>query len=294
MSSIFGVILGLLTALSKTSADLISKHSLNTEINEYVIGWALRFFALPFLFVALLIFGLPESIEFAFYYSVFISGIISIIATVYMMKAYKLSDISIIAPLYSAGPILLLVTSPIMINEFPSPIGLFGVLLILIGLYVMKIKSAKVGFLEPIKAMIHEPGVKYMGIVLVLYSISANIDKIGTEASSAVFYSFSLHVIAVLGLTPLMILKSDNWKSEVKENTKYIIPMGLFNGLASVLYMAAFTYTLVIYVSAIKRVSTVTTVIGGWLILGEDNISERLPGAILIIFGVIFIALSLS
>lgn len=293
MSSFIGIILGLLTAFSKTSADLISKHSLNSDINEYVTGWALRFFALPFLLIVLFVVGIPDSIGSGFYYTVPISGLISIIATVCMMKAYKLSDISIIAPLYSVSPIFLLVTSPIMINEFPSPIGLIGVLLILLGLYIMKIKSAKVGLLEPIKAIIKEPGVKYMMVVAVLYSISANLDKIGTEASSAIFYSLSIHIVAVLGLTPLMILKSENWKKEIEDNTKYIIPIGLLNGLASVLYMAAFTYTLVIYISAIKRASTVTTVLGGWLLLGEENIRERLPGAIIIIIGVIIISVSL-
>lgn len=293
VSSLIGIVLGILTALSKTAADLVSKHSLNDDINEYVTSWAMRFFALPFLAVAVLFLGIPN-IESSFYPALAVSSLIGVVATVSLMKALKLSDVSVISPLYATSPMLLLITSPIMVNEFPSPMGLVGVMCIIAGVYVMKIKSSSSGWAGPFRAILHEPGVKYILLVVVLYSISANLDKIGTEASSPLFYSFALHVLVVSSLTPLMVWKVDDWQSSVKANAKVIAPIGMFSGLASVLYMAALTYTLVIYISAIKRAATLTTVLGGWLLLGEGEIRQRLPGAVIIVIGVIIISLSLG
>jgi len=293
VSSLIGIGLALAAAANKTAGDLITKFTLDEDINEYVTGWALRFFALPFLTIALLITGVP-TIESEFYIVVFISSIIGVVATICIMKALKLSDVSIISPLYATSPVLLIVTSPIMVSEFPTPIGLIGVMFIISGVYIMKIRESKTGLTEPFRAILYEPGVKYILVVVVLYSISANLDKIGTEASSPVFYSFSLHLLMVLALTPIMIYKVDDWDTTIRTNTKYIIPVGMFSGFASVLYMAALTYTLVIYATAVKRAATLTTVIGAWLFLGEGEIRQRLPGAVMLIFGVILISISLA
>ena len=293
MNSLIGILFGLLTAFSKSASDLMSKYSLDDDINEYVTGWALRFFAIPFLLVPLFFRGVPE-IEQEFYVSLVISGSISIVATVLIMKAYNLTDISLIAPVYSASPILLLITSPLIVNEFPSPMGLLGVLLILVGVYVTKIKEVKYGYLKPIKATVSDKGMQYIMVVLVLYSISSNVDKIATQASSPLFYSVALQAFSAAGLTPLMILKADDWKSTIREDYKKIIPVGLLNGLASVFFLTAFTYTLVIYVTALKRASTITTVIGGSLLLNEGGLRQRLLGAVIVVIGVIVIGLALS
>lgn len=294
MTSLIGLVLGISVALLKSGSDLCGKYSMNNDINEYVSGWALRFFALPFLlFLTLLGGGIPD-IDPEFWPVIAGSGAISVTATVLYMKAFKLSDASLMSPLKSLSPMLLLITSPIMVGEFPSPLGLVGVMTILVGVYTLNITERSAGWMEPFKALITEPGAKFMAAVLILYSISANLDKIGTEASNPLFYTLMLHVLAVAGLTPLMVIKTDDWATEVRENAKYIAPIGMFNGLASVVYMFALTYTLVIYVSALKRMTALTTVIGATLLLSEGGLRERLPGACIIICGVILITLSLT
>lgn len=293
MSSLVGILLASVSALLKSSSELISKHGFNIEINEFVLAWSLRFFAIPFIGLVLFFRGIPP-IEPNFWIALSIGGTISIIASVMYMKALKYSDVSIVSPLGALTPLLLLFTSPLIVNEFPDPYGFVGVLIVTFGVYTMNIDTANVGFLQPFKAIIYEKGARYMFVLVILYSISSNFDKIGLEASSPVFYTFSLHVVSAMGLFVLMIYYADDWQGELRNNWKKVLPVGALSGLSSIVQMVALTYTLVIYVITVKRVGIIFSVIGGHFLFGEDDIRERLAGTIIIVIGLVIISLSLA
>lgn len=293
VTSIFGILLAALSAFLKSSSELLSKHSFNIELNEFVLAWSLRFFAIPFISIILYFRGIP-SISPNFWIALSVGGSISIIASVMYMKALKYSDVSIVSPIGALTPLLLLFTSPLIVNEFPDTFGFIGVLIITFGVYTMNIDTAKVGYFQPIKAIWNEKGARYMFVLVILYSISSNFDKIGIEASSPVFYTFSLHVVAATGLSVLMVYYADDWRGEIRNNWKKVLPVGALSGLSSVIQMVALTYTLVIYVITVKRIGIIFSVLGGHFLFDEEDIKERLAGTVIIVIGLIIISLSLA
>ena len=58
-----------------------------------------------------------------------------------------------------------------------------------------------------------------------------------------------------------------------------------------ILQMLAVSLTLVAHVIAIKRTSTIMSVLWGFLIFKEAGIKERLPGAGIMVVGVLLISL---
>ena len=98
---------------------------------------------------------------------------------IFYMKAIKASDLSITVPMLTFSPLFLLITSPLTLGEFPNLFGLFGILFIVAGSYMLNIKQRKEGWLVPFKALLSQNGPKFMLIVAFLWSISANFDKIG-------------------------------------------------------------------------------------------------------------------
>ena len=278
------------TAFFESLKDVFSKKSLK-NIDEYVVSWSLRFFALPFL-VPLLFFIEIPSLGNKFWLALLIGGSLNVITTILYMKAIKHSDLSITVPMVTFTPLFLLLTSPLIVGEFPSFFGLIGVLLIVAGSYTLNIKQRHEGYLAPFKALLKEKGPKLMLLVAFIWSITSNIDKIGVQNSSAIFWVIATDIFIALIMSPIMIYKSRTNMHHIRTSYKVLLPIGLFSAIASIFQMIAISLTLVAYVISIKRTSAIMSVLFGHLIFKEEGVKERLLGAIIMVIGVLFIVLS--
>ncbi|HIQ49622.1 MAG TPA: EamA family transporter [Nanoarchaeota archaeon] len=268
--------------------DLIIKKGLK-EIDEYTLAFSTRFFALFLFFPFLLIYKIPE-IKQEFWLALFVSGSINILTTILYIKALKYSELSLAKPITTFTPLFLLITSPLIVGEMPSFLGFCGVILIVLGAYILNIKQIKENFLAPIKALFKEKGVKLMFIVAFLWSISSNFDKIGVTSSSPIFWIFSIHLFISICLFPFAYTKV--FRNGLKKSVKIIIPLGFISGISLLCQMIALKLTLVVYVISIKRMSSVISVIFGYLFLNEKNIKERLLGALIMVIGAVCIVFS--
>jgi len=278
------------TAFFESLKDVFSKKSLK-NIDEYVVSWSLRFFALPFL-VPLLFFIEIPSLGNKFWLALLIGGSLNVITTILYMKAIKHSDLSITVPMVTFTPLFLLLTSPLIVGEFPSFFGLIGVLLIVAGSYTLNIKQRHEGYLAPFKALLKEKGPKLMLLVAFIWSITSNIDKIGVQNSSAIFWVITTDIFIALIMFPIMIYKSRTNMHHIRTSYKVLLPIGLFSAIASIFQMIAISLTLVAYVISIKRTSAIMSVLFGHLIFKEEGVKERLLGAVIMVIGVLFIVLS--
>ncbi len=282
-------IFAILTAFFESTKDVFSKKGLK-HIDEYVVSWSLRFFALPFLIPLLFFIEIP-SLGGRFWTALFIGGSLNILTTILYMKAIKYSDLSITVPMVAFTPLFLLATSPLIVGEFPTLPGLIGVFLIVTGSYVLNFKEKYKGYLFPFKALLKEKGPKLMLIVAFIWSITSNIDKIGLQNSSPIFWVIAVNIFVTLALFPIMLYKSQISINQFKTDLKALLPIGLFSALTLIFQMTAISLTLVIYVISIKRTSSVMSVLFGCLIFKEKDIGERLVGTMIMILGVLFIAL---
>ncbi len=279
-----------LTAFFESLKDLFSKLGLR-KMNEYIIAWSFLVFALPILLPLLLITGIPE-LSSRFFMALMIGGGINTVVAILYMKAIKLSDLSITVPMVTFTPLFLLITSPLILGEFPGALGLAGVCLIVFGAYVLNIREQDRGWLAPFRALLYESGPRLMLLVAFLWSISANMDSIGVEETSPIFWSIAAMSFMTVLLTPVVIWKTGNPFRMLKGNYRALIPIGAFHGLTILSQMTAISMALVAYVIAIKRMSTVLSVIWGSLILKEKGFKERIAGVLVMVVGVFLIAVS--
>lgn len=278
-----------LSAFFESSKDVFSKRGLKI-VDEYSAAFSLRFFAAPFLLLFLIIIGIPKLGE-QFFTVLLIGGSLNVLTTVFYMKALKNSDLSIVTPIVSFTPVFVLITSPFILNEFPSTMGLIGVLLIVSGSYFLNIGERSKGFFAPIKALFVEKGARFMFVVAFIWSITSNLDKIGVKNSSPVFWAFSQTAFIAIVLLPLIIRRSQKVK-EINNNLKALIPIGLFSALLLFFQMTAINLAPVSYVTSLKRTSVLITVLLGYFIFKEKNIKERILGALIMVLGILFITLS--
>ena len=284
-----GILLAFMVAAIKGFQSIYQrKNALGTD--EFVTAFSSRAFGIPILLFALLLYGIPElGLEFFIYavpQSLAIAG-----ASIIIAKAYKESDASIVTPMFSLSPILLLFTSFFMLGELPDLKGAMGIILITFGAYTLKIKDAK-NILDPVKKLWEERGVQLILVVVLLYSVTANIDKIGVKASSPVMWPLTIYTLSSLFMLPVMIKRSPDWKTKVQKEWKPLAVLGGLGAITIILQMTAIEITLVSYFVAIKRLSIPLTVIFSYLLLNEkDSFRERITGSAIMVIGAILITI---
>src|SRR3989344_9348340 len=98
--------------------DVFSKKSL-VHVDEYILLWFSRvvnvLFLLPFLFF----FPLPR-FEGQLLLALFVSGSINVVAVLLYFKAIKFGELSNVLPMLTFSPLFLLITSPLILGEFPK------------------------------------------------------------------------------------------------------------------------------------------------------------------------------
>ncbi len=283
------LILGILTAFFEAVKDVFSKQNLKKS-DEYVVAWSLAFFSVIFLIPWVIYTGIP-ALNTQFAISLLIGGSINAVTAVLYIKAIKVSDLSLTIPLVALTPLFMLLTSPLIVGEYPNFFDCIGILLIVAGSYLLNIKEKSQGYLAPFKALLKEPGPKFMLIVAFLWSITSNFDKIGVQNSSPIFWLFSLFSTMTVLLLPVLLHKTPNPSRKILKQLPMLAAMGFFNAVGVLCQMQALTLTLVVQVIAIKRTSVLMGVLFGHFIFKEKDIQQRLLGAGIMVLGVFFISL---
>ena len=294
---IFSYIYAILSALFEALRNVSGKMGLK-DMDEYLVTWAFGFFALPFLVFPYIFISIP-SLGNQYWIALISDGILNVIATILQLKAMKHSDLSLVIPLTSFTPLFLLIMAPLILGQYPTFLGIIGVILIVKGSYILNIKRRILttqrknsDYLDPFKAMVKEKGPKLMLIAAFLLSITSSIDKIGISNSSPLFWAVSVHVFTSVTLAPVLIHEFHNHTKLTGMDIKLLFAVGIFSALSLVTQYIAITALLVPYVIAIKRTSAIISVLFGYLIFKEKGIKGRLAGSVVMVIGVIFIVLS--
>jgi len=283
------LILGIFTAFFEAVKDVFGKQNLKKS-DEYVVAWSLSFFSVISLTPWVIYTGIP-ALNSQFWFALLIGGSINAVTALLYIKAIKVSDLSLTVPLVALTPLFMLLTSPLIVGEYPKLFDYIGIFLIVTGSYLLNIKDKSQGYLAPFKALVKEPGPKLMLMVAFLWSITSNFDKIGVQNSSPIFWIFSIFGTMSILLLPVLLHKTPNPSRKILKQLPMLAAMGFFNAIGVLCQMQALTLTLVVQVIAIKRTSVLMGVLFGHFIFKEKDIQQRLLGAAIMVLGVFVISL---
>lgn len=233
-----------------------------------------------------------------------IGGGLNILAFTLYIRAIKIADLSLTVPLVTLTPLFLLVTSPIIVGEWPTGLDAIGVLLLIVGSYMLNLKPNEGLTLAPLKALMTNPGSRMMLGVAFLWSITANFDKVGTLNSSSLFWGMSLFGTIAMGMVPFVVqrarhkgmgaivggLRNEN-SAQALSQVRFVIIAGVFQSIGISLQFVALTLAPVAQVVAVKRMSALISVGFGYALFGERGLRERLLGAAIMVSGVAIMAI---
>jgi len=278
------LIYSLFSAVFQTGDNLISKKLLRTR-NEVLLAFVTSSMTALMLLPYILLTGIPK-IGPNFLFSFVITAVINTVTTVIVYRAFRLTELSLAVPLLGLSPVFLLLTSPLIIHEFPSFIGLIGVLIIFLGTFLLNYKG-KVSF-KPFTEVLRNPGQRLIVLACFLWAISTNFYKIGMQNSSPMFFTFAISIFISLALLPF--LRPRDFAVGPKAS-KGLLALGVVSGLSSIFEWLGVNANLAVYTLAVRRLSLLLTAIGSYYFFKEKHFTTRVMATVLMIAGVILIAI---
>jgi drug/metabolite transporter (DMT)-like permease len=216
------------------------------------------------------------------------SGALNVVAYALYIRAFRLSDASLIAPLVLLTPVLMLFTSPVMTGEQAPPMGVLGVLFTVLGVGLLDADQES-GRRFNFHVFARDKGARLMMGVAVIWSVTANIDKLGVRASTPLIWITAVTI--VISLCALLYWVAGRRAAPSAFQLRYAIGAGSAMAFGNTLQMWALTVLFTPYVIAIKRLSALFTVLASGHVLKEDS-NGRLFGAAVMLIGAVMIALA--
>jgi drug/metabolite transporter (DMT)-like permease len=290
------ILLSLFFALWAAIGFVVIK-KLTQSLDPMVVLFLSLIFALPFM-ILILVFttGFP-SVNLYFFLAIGAAAVLDVVAMSASYKAIKLSPLSEISPISSFTPMFALIFAVIFLHEVPTGIRLLGVIIVVVGAYLLNISEIKKGFLEPIKKLAYSKGVQLFFLTNFLWSITPILQKTAIKNTFPLtplvgpLFDYAL-VIAII--SPVVIKKlyqSKETVRNVKKSLWVFVLIGIFGALSQYAAYTAFSLTNPGYALSVFRLSAIFTIVLAYFFLKEKNIGEKLLGAIVMIIGVILIAI---
>lgn len=279
------IIFGVLCALFHSLGDLFYRKAGTGESTELLSFGRMAYTSLV-LWLFVLFEGIPEfgdDLLRAYYIGI----PLELIATLLYMKALQHSPLSIVAPLFAFSPAFILLTGPLFLGEYTSFTGALGVMVIVVGAYLLNVSQVKDGYFEPFKRLGKERGARYMIGAALLFSVTANMGRLGVTNSSPAFFGASYFTVLALVLL-IPVIRRKEVPGVVRKTV--LIP-GIAIALSVIFHLKGIELIQASYFIALKRLSMIISIVLGIVILKEKSGKERLVGGTIMMLGVLIIVL---
>lgn len=282
--------LALFAALFQVLRNMSMKH-LGHALDETINVWGRFTFIIPFLGLFVLWHGVPPLQDGFWVYAV-LFGVLQTASTLSLSKALKLSDISMVTPLWKTSLLFLLVFAFLTLSETPSPVGLLGIVVSMLGVYLLNVQKSRVSVWAPLRELLVDRGQRYTLLSALLYAPTVVVLKQLILRSDVYFSNFMAYVAASLVILPLALRRSAPHFAQVPRYWPAFVSMGLFACLSSVCQSLAYQMTLTSYVEAVKQAEILFALGIGYVIFHERaRVWAVLPGSMIIMLGVILLHL---
>lgn len=266
-----------------------------SNVNNYVLAFAVRLFALPFFFLPFIIYpGLfhVNILSGQFWAVILLVSIVNTpIETVFYYKALESEDATFILPFLTIGPALTLFYGSFLLKEIPTFQGILGALFILLGIYFLRISQAKEGLLGPFRHMKNSLAVRLILIVVLSQSIAGIFDKVGVVSTNAYVYGLFSYITVTCSLFVIVIIKAKKHTNELFAHGKSFLLIGIVIASYTLLNYAALQTGFAGYVAIVRSSYVLFTLFWGLILLKEKNIPQKFISAIFILLGLILLKL---
>jgi drug/metabolite transporter (DMT)-like permease len=284
--------LALICAAALGAADALTKH----YFQDYR-GWELvllRFVVPGLLLLPLaLLYPIPPAVPPAFWGGMLLLAPLELAAMWIYMRAIRDSPLYLTLPYLSFTPVFNVLTGYLFLGETISPYGFAGILLVVLGTYLLNLEWSSGGVfhtgIEPLRAIVRERGAREMLLVALIYAVTSALGKqvmgYATPASFGIFYFIFIGGIALV-VTALFRPR------DLRALGRRPLPLLLVSLLMAIMVVTHFIAIAGVeaaYFIAVKRSSLIFAVVFAMILFRERPAARHLFATALMIAGVALI-----
>jgi drug/metabolite transporter (DMT)-like permease len=190
-------------------------------------------------------------------------------------------------------PLFTLIIAGVFLNETPPRFGVIGVLTIVAGAYIVSIKSDRIHWYDPLKRLATSSGAQLCIAVTLLYAINTVLIKVMTNdgySPLSVFYLTT--AIGWLFLAHVPILKHKELRAIERSDKLAVLGGGISSFASGYFHILATASIFTSYVTSVRRLDALISILLGWRYLKETNIRIKLIGAGVMTVGTVLLAVS--
>ena len=280
------IVFALLAAFFSAVVNITNKKTLINQSPIVLLWWA-SCFALPILITSLFITGIPTINQF-FWPLILVVALVGVLIELIFLKGVQLSPISLVMPFTAFTPLVVTVSSFLLLHETPNPLGIVGIILIVLGAYLITIqKPIKIS--DPFRQVFKERGILLIIASSVLWGITIPLGKLATQYSSANFFSVIYMSLFLVYLFPIYLKIDQNKLTNFRLNYKAFSLIGVASAFVIFFTWQAISQGLASYANSIISTRILLIVLAGGYFLKEGSLKQRLLASSLMVLGVILI-----
>lgn len=281
--------------LANPFTNVMQKKLTNRQLDSYFIVLASYTLlaivgGIAFLFIPV------ESLSMQFWGSIVLASAIDAAGNVFSVKSLQKIELSVFGPLNAYKPVVATATAALLLHEFPSWIGLTGILIVIAGSVLLNYDPKLTWKETSTTKMFHSLGFWYRLTAILLYSISVVYLKESILLSSPLitlmFWGlFGWIFLVLLALLPVLI-KSINFRKNyelLKVEKKAYFGMVFFFWITQLFTLLVFENNFLGYSLAIFQLSALLNIFLGHRFFREKNIKVKLIGSLVMVAGVLLI-----
>jgi drug/metabolite transporter (DMT)-like permease len=284
-------VLALVAALCQVARNTVMKR-LGHSLDEYINVWGRFTFLLPFAALFVLWRGVP-AIKPGFVWACVTFAVCQIISTMSLSKALKLAEISMVTALWKVSLLVLVVLGYFTLKETPTILGVTGILISMVGVYLLNVNRAHIAWWAPLTVLVTDRGLRWTLLAALFFAPSVITIKWAMQCSDPFMGTLGGYLAASLLVTPIVLVTSRRHFAEVPRYWKSFVSFGLFAALTTVSQGIAYLLTLSSYVEAVKQVEILFALGIGVTVFGEKQTARDIaPGALVMLAGVVLLSLA--
>jgi drug/metabolite transporter (DMT)-like permease len=232
---------------------------------------------------------LPLPVTPAFWSNMIICALLAVAGNMFLVRALRSTDLSIIGPINAYKSIISLVLGIFLLQEIPTAMGLLGVVLILAGSFFVADQPVDQPRKNAFVQFFANRGVQWRFAALILSAVEAVFLKRALLASSPLttFLMWCILGLPIAAAAVAVILKG-RAKSECVTLARHkgtYAWLAATTGLMQLSTLLTFGKLQVGYSLALFQTSTILSVFLGYKFFQERNIVRRLSGSLIMVVG---------
>jgi len=206
-------------------------------------------------------------------------------------RAYEHGDLSLVYPIARSSLLFLFPMAVAFLGEEASHLGAIGILLVVLGVYMIHLRGLSPGdLLAPIASM--KSRASQFALLAALSSATYSlIDKVGVLRAGPVKYAFWLDFFITASLAPIVLWRGglSSLASEWRSQNLRIITSGFLMRAGYLMVLVAMSMAQVSYIIGVRQLSIVIGSILGAGLLRERYWKVRTIASIIIFSGILIL-----